>query len=673
LRFIKLETEIEEFPDGLSIEFNENINILHIETKSRFERIKNIISEFSLKLFSSEAGNSGGVLNFTLFASYSGKTYILDSNGRTTPAPEPEGENLIDSGSGEIKKTPLDLYLEKICRENFYLFSSLEAGEIEDNSFQILPEVYRNILVNIDMLKESDSLPDEEEASLEKTKALSALTKQKELIEIKKMRKDKLQKEISAINRVLGRLTKKLKTLNDFRSTLNNISEKITVKNQLASKINNSKKNVLESRDLRNRLNDLGKELKAEFPQFKNYGENLPSLENVESIFNDLKDINEKIDRHKLRTEQIRGRSWKAIGAINIFSITAIIFLAIKGANFPIPVIAAAALLFSGAAHFFSSLKLKRNDMESLLEEKKTYQLKLSAALESEHFKFDNYQTEELYEFLLQYFDDFIRYSELQGEIKNLESNISSLPPLKETEKKLDSRSQEMVRIEKEIIRKMQSLDPEIIKVEQEEEIENALFEINELIAAIEDEIKQEDSIRKKIENEIIDYDRKDNSGISYDHQLAEITKQIKNLEDDKKALSFIRELTPHASLVWATEKLALMAEKTWETVEHLSEKTGFDLPPEYKDRIIHLVTKGGSTRQLKGVPDNCIKIALIHALEKISEASWLMPPLIIVLTSDEGDNNSFIKNVLELFTERQVIIIASAPIHGISGNLISI
>lgn len=675
MRFIKIDAELDEFPHGLSVEFDDNISILQIELKSRFDKIKNLFTDSILKLHSGSRETPGDMLDFTLYAAHSGINYIIDSNGRITPHTGDEtGNSLPESDSfNNAAVNSLTVYLEKIYRENFSSLICFDSAESDNEPFQINPESLSRILANIDLMKENHTFTDEAEYSLGKTKALSALTKQKELIEIKKMRKEKLQKEITAINRVLNRLSKKLKSLNDFKDTLNSISEKLSLKNRLASKINNSKKEVLESRDLKNRLNTLEKELKAEFPQFKEYGEKISSLEEVEIIFNDLKNINEKIEREKTNSQNVKSRGWKAAGAIIIFSITSLIFLGTKGETGLFPFIAGAAVILTGSVVLSSFFKLKNHDIESLLKEKETHQLKLSSALDNDRFTFENYQTEELYEFLLQYFDDFIRYSELQSEIKGLEEKIGSQPPLKETEKKLDSRNQEMIRLEREIIREMESLDPEILNLNSEEDIDNAVIEINELIAAAEDEIRQEDSIRKKIESEIIDYDRKDNSGTSYDHQLAEIGKEIKNLEDEIKALSFINKVTSDASLTWSSEKLNLMADKAWETLRFISENTGTGLPADYKDRLSHIIKKGGNTRHLSGIPDNYIKIAIIHALGKISTAIKLFPPLIIVLTSQESDNNSILKNLLELFKERQVIIITSAPVQGISGNLIKI
>lgn len=673
MRFIKLIAELEESPNGISIEFDKNINILQIDGKNRFEKIKNLFTESLLNLNSGKTGGLEQVNDFTLHAVYGGRNYRIESNGNIIPSPDSDGKNKSETDSSDMIKNPLQVYFNKVYRNNFPSLTCIQDGESALEPFQISSELLGRILADIDLIKESDSFRDEEEHALEKSKNLSALIKQKELIEIKKMRKDKLQKEIAAINRVLSRLSKKLKAFNDFKSTLNTISEKIALKNRLASKINNSKKEVLESRDLKSRFNTLEKELKAEFPQFKEYGKNLPSLEDVEGIFNDLKDINEKIDREKNSAEQLRKRGWKGVGAIIIFSVTSSVFLGIKGETSFIPYIAGAALLLCGTLVLASFLKLRNHDIESLIDEKKTHQLKLSSALENDRFTFDSYQTEELYEFLLQYFDDFIRYTELQSEIKSLEETISSQTPLRETEKKLESRSQEMTRIEKEIIREMKSLDPDIIRVDSEEDIENAFFEINELIDSAENEIRQEDSIRKKIESEILDYDRKDNSGTSYDHQLAEIEKQINDLEDDIKAISFMKDLTNDAVLSWTEEKLTLIAQKTWETMQFISEKTGTNLPADYRDRIDHIITIGGSAAHLKDIPENYIKIAVIHALGEISAAIHLLPPLIIVLTSHDDDNNNYLKNLLELFSEWQVIIIASAPVPGISGNLIKI
>ena len=89
-----------------------------------------------------------------------------------------------------------------------------------------------------------------------------------------------------------------------------------------------------------------------------------------------------------------------------------------------------------------------------------------------------------------------------------------------------------------------------------------------------------------------------------------------------------------------------------------------------------HFITSGEHTSPLNDIPGALIKASVVYAFEKLTESSLLLPPLILVLRPDIDENNTcekITKNVLELFPERQVIILTSATIPGISGKITDI
>ncbi len=670
MRFIKLETELENQGNGTAIDFNHNENLFRIKDPKKFEILKNLFSG----IFSADTDPeyaAGEEINYNLHISYNNITYRLDSKGNIT---EESGTIDEDSRQDITPNITLDQYVNIFNDKIFHTVSYIDINNSSEP--ELSPEILSSAFINTEMLKLNIPVTDNEKHLSQKEQELSGLLKQKQLIEIKKMRKEKLQKEISSVNRVLTRLNKDLKVLEDFRDTLQNISEKIVLRDKLTSKINACKKDVLKLRDLKNNLNELEKGLKTEFPQFKNYAENLADLEEVEKNFNNLKEINSRIDRMLNSEKTIRKRTFRTIGGIAVFSITALLFLSIKGDTSPLPYIAASSVIISILAALISYMKLKKYNPESLTAEKEIHQKKMTESLGNSSFSFDNYKTEELYEFLLQYFDDFIKFSEIQSEIAELKKELSSLPELKETEKKLDSQISEVSAIEKDIALKLEGLDQSILTIEDIENIAHYTSEINDLITTVEDQIKHEDSIRKKIEHEIADYDKKDNTGTSYNLQLADIDEKIKNAEDEKAAISYLHDIIEVSSRKWNNDKLETLSELSWKIINDILPEYGLKPEDIHREAIHHFITRGESTSPLNDIPYSLIKISLINAFEKITESSLLLPPLLLVLKPDSDENSiceKIIKNVLELFPERQVIIITSATIPGISGKITDI
>ena len=676
MRFIKLETNIDESDNIKTIDFDEKVNIIHIKDLKNFKTIKDLFYKNIFNL--SKTDNSlTSRLNYNLHIAYYNNIYRLDNTGNITEEISPEA---VSTNNEEKIYPSLEQCIKRFQGDIFHQLSFIDFSETDEhNSMEISPHALSSTFIAIEMLKNNTPFPDADKHLKEKEEELSHLLKQKQLIEIKKMRKEKLQKEISSINRILTRLNKQLRAMQDYKDTLIEISDKIKLKEKLASKINSYKKEVLELREIKTRLNQLEKELKTEFPQFENNNENIADLEQVEKNFIALKEISSNINKQKNSRKKMRVKAFKIIGGITVFSITAIVFLLIQNEIFPIPFIGASALLLSITALLISSLKVKKYNSETLIEEQISQQEILSKSIGSSKFSFENYKTEELYEFLLQYFDDFVKFNEVHSEIKILKDQLASKPELKDAEKKLNSRISEFDAIEKDISSKLLSLDQSILATSGIENIALSLSEINELIISIEEEITQEESIREKIEHDITDYDKKDNSGTSFEAQILETEEAIKNIDEEKNAIKYMHEITMESAKNWTNIKLEALSDLTWQTIEKIAPKDiSMTLINEQKKALHDLLTKGESknTGPLNEISPALIKAAIIYAIQENTENSSFLPPLIISLQNESAENNSYekkIKNVLELFTEKQVIIITSVPLPGINGKIIDI
>lgn len=673
MRFIKLETSIDESDNKKTIDFDERINIIQINDPKNFKAIKDLFYNDIFNL--SKTDNSlTSRLSYNLHIAYYDNIYRLDNTGNITEETDSEPAN-----KNKKKTYPsLNQYIESFQKDIFHQLSFVDFTETDEhNSIGISPHALSSSFVAIEMLKNNTPFSDAGKHLKEKEKELSHLIKQKQLIEIKKMRKEKLQKEISSINRILTRLNRQLKAMQDYKNTLIEISNKIKLKEKLASKINNYKKEVLELRETKTRLNELEKELKTEFPQFENNNENTADLEQIEKNFTTLKEINSNIDKLKNSGKKIKVKALKIIGGITVFSITAILFLLIQNDLLPIPFIIGSSLFLSVMALLVSSFKAKKYNTEALIKEQALQQEILSESIGSSKFSFENYKTEELYEFLLQYFDDFVKFNEIQSEITNLNNQITSKPRLKDAEKELNSHISEFDAIEKEISKKLLSLNQSVLAIPDIENIALSLLEIKELIASTEKEIALEEAIRKKIEHDITDYDKKDNSESSFETQISETDKAIKNIEEEKNAIKYIDDITAESAKNWVSTKLETLADLTWQTIEKIASKdTGITLKNEQKKALHHLLTKGESISPLNEISPALIKAAIIYAIQENTESSDFLPPLVISLQSESAKNNTSvkkIKNVLELFTEKQIIIITSNPLPGINGKITDI
>jgi len=668
LRFLNLKLSSHDINE-LEIEFSEGLNILSISDKKLFIFFKEFAN---IGLYGTIPDETGSVLkNF----SYNIKVAYSSPNRYFEIINSRYGKTAENQKNEEEKKVQ-DRY-SGLCTSAGYIASSYfnieEYQKNEDPLFDT--ETLKSLLINNEISRLNFPFFNSRADLLQRIeKELTDLNRDKQLLELKRMKKEKLLKEILLSERGISKLKKRNESILKYKATLNEIIEKIEIKNKVFSKINNLKKDLIELRDIKEKINHVENTLREKFSHFSENGnDQIPDLEKIQNSFNAFRDINEQIDKFSLNKKRYTDWALKAASSMIIFSIIAVVFMIFTSSASS--VLGKTAGVASGIASLiglFYYFNLRKLYPVELLDQKKEMENNLIDLLKKNNFSVENYKTGELYEILFQYFEDFINYRDISYELLELKKKISNSASLIEKEKKLDHLSEEIRSIDTFISETIENLDHSIHPSPDPDAIVRAVHDINDLLEENKAELNEKQSLISKFEEEIEEYDKTENSSISAEAKLDQILKKIDESKDKAEHIKFLNTVFEKASGIWCSEMLEKISRTALEKFLKLTDNSF--IKEDIEDTIKNLLSNSGRIKNEHKGLKKYISFSIKAALSELLVAEFLPPVFIIDPFIKDNDFADNMKKLLpELFTGRQVIVILPGNEPDLIGNLITL
>ncbi len=671
MRFLNLKISSRDSND-LKIEFRDGLNILAIPDKELFNLFTGIPvtglygtvpdgAASTLKNISCTITVSSEILNDEIsFISSNGELTIKDSN--------------TSDESAEMHNYPK--YRSIATPDDFMTSSIFYPMQIQKNSDTVFEKgKIKSLLISNEVCSaDFQFLKVRENLLQKKEKDLIDLNRDRQLLELKKMKKEKLLREIHVSERGVQKLEKRRESILRYKTALNDIISKIESRNKLSSKINNLKKDLIELREIKDKISSVENTLKEKFSHFSENGnDQLPDLEQIQESFNSFRDINEKIDKFTLRKKRYTGLALRIIISMIIFSITALMFLLFtSSASIILGITSGSAACAAGLIGLIYYFKFRQLKPVELFEQKKMMENKLIDLLKKNNFSVDNFKTGELYEILFQYFEDFINYRDISYELMELKKKISNSSSLIEKEKKLEQFNDEIKSINNAINGTIENLDLSIHSRPEEENINRAVHDIDELLDENGAEINEKKSLIVKFEEEIADYDKIENSSLSADLRLEEVLKQINECREEIEHIKFLNNVFNDASEAWSIARLEELAHLAVDKFLKLTDNSF--IKDDIYESFNNLIMQSGSIKSehkgLKKYISFSVKAAISELLKKGD-----LPPFFMIdpFTPDNEFADNMKKLLPEMFPERQVIVIIPGTDPDLKGNLITL
>jgi hypothetical protein len=675
LRFLDLKLSTSETGD-LDIQFTGGVNILSISDEEIFSLISQIPFAGIYGTEKNSINYNPGDISCTINASsaLSGNSirFTLADGKFNREEYDTSGECINKSSGGTDSLEYSNIYTS----DDFLTSSFFSLEQIEKNDEPVLDrEKVKSLLIrnelcglNFPFFRHRENL------MLLLERELTSLDREKQLLELKKMKKEKLLKEIHISERGLQKLGKRKESILKYKADLTEILSKIEDKNRVSSRINNLKKDLIELREIKEKIDSVESNLKEKFSHFSEKGnEQIPDLEQIQLSFNSFRDINEQLDKFSLNKKFYSGWALRIIASTIIFSITAFLFMIFTSSgSYILGLTSGGAAGSAGIISLIYFMKIRKLHPAELLEQKKNMEKSLIELLKKNHFSVDNCKTGELYEILFQYFEDFINYRDITYELSDLKKKISNSAGLAEKEKKLKQFDDEIESINRSINKIIADLDLSIHPMPEPDSIGKTIHEIDELYEENENEIKEKQSMIIKFNEEIEQYDNTENSELSLDLKLDDIIAKINECSENIEHIKFLNSVFVEAAGLWSVNRLEELSRKT---LDKFSELTGNTFIREDIAETINtiLLTSGVIKREHKGIK-KYIAFSLKAALSEIL-VSGDLPPVFIInpFTPDNEFAENMKKLLPDLFHERQVVIILPDNEPDLKGNLITL
>ncbi len=395
--------------------------------------------------------------------------------------------------------------------------------------------------------------------------------------------------EIRTAKTVLGRVQKELERLDEINKTLDNKTGELKAEEEKSSFY---RKLTIETDD--------------HFRQFRNFSEaNIANLRKIEEAYRDVRNIYEAIDKHGMDEKKKKTRFKKILFSINIYLLIIAITLFFISSD-RIPVLKFYRYYFSGVIVFLAAvlssiisvlhmISFRRKEIKKIMQDKSDIEMRLKGLLNANNITLDEYRLEILYEFLVQYFEDYAEYTIRQTELGNIKKSLKDeayLCALRDETEKLEKEANKIrsgIALELRDLGAYGDIKPDL------NSINSRIQEFNSRIKLIKGDIKSNEDIIARIAEEA--GQKKDNLD-EKDLLLSEKRKaeeSLANLMSYKNSIAFIAEIMEQAIKSRRENQLMKLIKYTRENFHFLTDKQyGNIVDNEYIRGIISGNDAGG-------------------------------------------------------------------------------
>jgi len=398
------------------------------------------------------------------------------------------------------------------------------------------------------------------------------------IIDISGSKHEKLNREKNNIREEIEELNGSLDSLSSQKEILNKIIENLNKVDSLKNEFQSIKDEIQREQQKIKSITDMKNEIDTLFPQFSGIDINDSSnLDRLQEIFNDIRNLNEKIDNFYFRKTLSKKRFNRVSIAVSVTAILSSLFILIKTGFvfdkylFPLSILLSVAPALIAGYLFYLMLSDNPKELKQLGEERKRFKEKIKKYMEKRNFELEDYKLTEIYELLLQYSEDYINYTDRKKNIAQIKSSLKEEEYMHRIQMKLDELKREEEQIKDEIHTSIDTL--KIIG-----DIENETTRIEELIrnidtemAIINEKIETKENILNKIDGEFIQTSTDSGQMNALIEEKNSVDKMLKKWKINQNSLKFIAQLLSVAVERNEKKQLKKLIDSTLDKFNHLT------------------------------------------------------------------------------------------------------
>lgn len=545
--------------------------------------------------------------------------------------------------------------LKRIFLNDNFTFSSsykiIKDGFVERN---VNNKFYNNLFSNI----------------LHYENEIKETEKKLQIIELQNSKHEKINLEKSIIEKENVQIKESIIELNEKIDLSSKINEKINEYTSIKEKTDFLRDEIEQEKNTQQSFKSMIDNIKQKFTNFDNFIKlKKETLDTIQKAYKAIREVDEKIDDFYTK---ISIKKSKIRRLIILFFITAASPIT-AGHFFPkFPISYQTEPLIAGiitSSSFFLMFILalihmvdnKKKAILKLKNEKKEKEDNLHSILnENKISSIEDSTTEEIYEFLLQYFEEYSSFSEKINEIEEVKKTIKGNNYYKKEKERLKNSLLILGTLSNEIKNMTNQLDYDI----DIEEITN--FNVNIIISDFEKEIKQfqdklskNEEMLKEINIKITDKSNNESNFTKLIEEKNIKTEALEELQNYKKSFELISETFEEAAKERSEKQLNKLILKTSDIFNFLTDN--HYLAKLEKNDYLDLICNENCSKITNPSVKHLLLLSIKLALSDFIETSGYNLPLIIDEPAIFMDNNrykKFIEIIKEYSKKRQVIIL---------------
>ncbi len=517
---------------------------------------------------------------------------------------------------------------------------------------------------------------------LQMERELKTLEKKIQIIDLEYSRHEKLIRERGDRDSLIIEKKERLARLSERKIGTEGILKNIHQKENLESQIAIIEKILQDEEQIRAQVEAMTSGLYVKFPQFREFTDSQRNnLKKIQDLYRELRDANENLNNLKFKTSSRKRIIKNTVLSLNIASLVAV-FMTYADTIFTAPaysktllitgimiiallsvVVLLSYTILSGRSRIAADLVLILEDLEGRIEK----------LLHENNMSISEYRMETLYEFLLQYFEEYSEYTEIQMEILRLKSSMKDENHLRIMTGELDGLREKLISVNRDIMSGLPRGEGGRVFESTAASVLDYIFRIEGDVERIEKEIREEEGIREQLDSEIRATSFQEDEKKESLYRKRRLAAGLDKLRAHDETMRYVMRLLGNSVDLRWRERMERLIKRSAEIFHRLTERQyitkiddeqfrsalGGIVPDSHPPALSHLI-------QLS------IRIAITDFLIDLN----LSIPLIIddpFLFMDEVRVSRFREILGEISESRQVVIFTHSAVTNQWGSVLEI
>jgi len=492
-------------------------------------------------------------------------------------------------------------------------------------------------------------------------------SKKIELLKINASKREKQQKEQEKQQEDIKSLSSRIDAFTIKKNHINRILQAFARKRSLEEEIQQLEQRIESGMEQEKDIRAREKELEKSYPQFKNFDITMKSnIKHMQDTYREIRGVNDKLEKELFQREHRVNKLGKIISAVNLGILALVVWLFFKGSaalkrEDKVIVIGGMIVVYllSYIIYIIYRYRLFRSPVLQRYEsEKEVLEQKLEGILQANDIDLADIQLDEIYEFLLQYFEEYGEFNEKQLDLyklKKIHSEQFYNNDLYEKKEALEADLKSLTGTIQEMagIAGIQHDD-----LEDEKALQALLNETRETIDSLTSEMRSRQKVADNITANLAESPDMANEMHDLEEQLREYNTVMDSLTKRKRHVEYLLELFEESIHARMQEQMERLVHTTASIFRDI---TGGSYPqPIGMDTIISVLGKKEHDSSHNVSFSHLLQLAIKCALHDFLVDSGVSIPLILddPFVFLDNDNIDTFRNILEKTAESRQIIL---------------